>query len=446
MDLRLIGEVHGHPGASLRSCGFAVHLLCQGHIDDCRRVSYHLSQMRFAVSPKNASFTVGCNPPHFDAIVSFDLAGRLIGAYFSDTGGAGEASNYRRGYDNRMIRLIKDASLHNRLVEQLDESQRDALLARCFEIVSDALASDELDEPARGLLARAAACGPEVLERDRQRFIDIYGDVPILPPDQYRSLVLQVTRGCPFNECEFCCFYRGCEFRVNSAEQFDAHIGAVRDFFGRSLLLRQSVFLGDANAILVPTETLLQRMACVRDRFDVAPADLPAEQKAAWRHQHPGGLVGFYGFLDGLTGTRKTAEDYEALAAAGLRRVYIGAESGCDLILNQLKKPCRREQVVETVNLCKASGVAVGLIFLAGLGDQDAALAGRHVAESCALVNELPLGERDIVYLSPFVAGGRPDGRVAATAFEQTERLRAGFRFRGPKPRVVNYDIRGFIY
>lgn len=400
--------------------------------------------MKYHVSIKEASFTIGLNPPEYDLIVSFDLAGRMIGAYVRD--GTENENNYRRGYDNRIVRIVKDPTLRNRWIHELSPNDRDVLLERCFGVVGEALREGDLGEAERTLVARAAANGPPALAAQREQFLGIYGSVPILPPDQYRALVLQATRGCPFNDCEFCSFYRGCRFHVNSPAEFEAHIEAVKAFFGESLRLRHSIFLGDANAVLIPTSRLLAHMEIARTRLDVAPADLPASREVAWKREHPFGLIGFYGFLDGLSGTRKTSEDYRAVAAAGLRRVYIGAESGCDDVLIRVRKPCRREQVVETVTLCKEAGVAIGLILLAGVCEDDAGLAGQHVEQSCGLINGLPLDAADIVYLSPFIVDRGRTAALPPFVEDQLERLEQGIRRRSGGPRIVVYDIRGFLY
>lgn len=396
------------------------------------------------VQRKDASFTVGFNPPDFDRILSFDLAGRLIGVYVRECNT--EETNYRRGLDNRVIRLVKDRTLRNRCIAPLGVQERDALFRACFQWIEEAQHSPTLSDADRRLLQTAAGNGPGELAAQADRFRAIYGTVPILPPDQYRSLVLQVTRGCPFNDCTFCSFYRGSAFHVLSPDEFQNHLESVRAFFGESLRLRHSVFLGDANAILLPTSSLLDRMEQARAVFDIAPSGLSAEPQATWRRSHPMGLCGFYGFLDGLSGTRKTIDDYRRLAAAGLKRVYIGAESGCDALLQRLRKPSRRADVVETVQLCKQAGVGIGLILLAGVCLDEPDLAERHRRDTRDLVRDLPLDARDIVYLSPFV----PEGAATPTLPREVEKELAWFEQaverRSDGPRVVCYDIRGFIY
>ena len=72
------------------------------------------------------------------------------------------------------------------------------------------------------------------MDKDRQRFEEIYTPIGILPPDQYLALVLQVTDGgSSHNACTFCTFYRGLDFSIKLPEAFRSHVAAVIDFSAR---------------------------------------------------------------------------------------------------------------------------------------------------------------------------------------------------------------------
>ena len=109
------------------------------------------------------------------------------------------------------------------------------------------------DEPGLAVLQRWDWAA---LQADARRFGEIYRPVSILPPDQYLALVVQATEGCSYNQCTFCDFYRDRPFRVKSADELRAHIAAVQAFFGPALGLRKSLFLADANALVVPMPRL----------------------------------------------------------------------------------------------------------------------------------------------------------------------------------------------
>jgi radical SAM superfamily enzyme YgiQ (UPF0313 family) len=263
--------------------------------------------------------------------------------------------------------------------------------------------------------------------------------VSILPPDQYLALVLQATEGCSYNRCTFCDFYRDRPFRVKGADELRVHIAAVRAFFGPAISLRKSLFLADANALVVPMPRLR------------AWLDVIGEERIL-----PAG-AGIYSFMDAFDVQRKTPDEWAELAARGLRRVYIGMETGDDGLLRWLRKPGTAADVHEAVGLLKRAGVAVSVIIMTGIGGERYAPA--HVCGTIAALNTMPLAAGDIVYFSPFtdIAGSeygaltRAEGIRPLTEGEmraQEAAIRAGLRPFDPAhpPQLSRYDIREFIY
>ncbi|BDG60968.1 radical SAM protein [Caldinitratiruptor microaerophilus] len=354
----------------------------------------------------------------------------------------------------------------------LDEEGKQALLARVREAAAAARRAvgagearlvragetrpeTDLTAVAAAWLERAAAYSWADHQATAERFRQVYRPVTILPPDQYLAVVLQATEGCSWNRCTFCNFYRDRPFRVRTAAQFAAHLDAVRAFLGPSLGLRRTVFLADANALVTPQPLLLSHMEAAARVFPVPPAGLAGGALAAWRREHPVHFEGFYSFLDVFTGSiTKGRREFEEMARRGLRRVYVGLETGSADLLAFLNKPGTPADAVELVREMKAAGLAVGVIVMAGAGGDR--YAARHVAETVRVVRAMGLGPGDIIYLSPFVehpaleyaARARAEGVRALTEEEvgaQLETLRAALRS-DPGPRVSLYDIREFIY
>lgn len=283
-------------------------------------------------------------------------------------------------------------------------------------------------------LSRAAGFDSRAANLDARRFRDVYQPIGILPPDQYLALVLQATEGCSFRTCTFCDFYRQ-EYRVKNRSAFAEHVARVRDYLGESLRLRaRAVFLGSANALAVPMSGLVPLFDLLVEEFPGRPV---------------------YAFLDGFTGVLKTAHDYHQLGVRGLRRVYVGLESGHDPLLAFVRKPSTRGQAVETVRAIKAAGVNVGVMVLVGLGGER--FAGAHVADTAAAVNEMGLGAGDLLYFSelvdlpgsPYLAAVAQAGIRALTADERKSQRRAiesRLHFTSPAPQIAAYDVREFIY
>lgn len=386
----------------------------------------------------------------------FDAAGRLV------TASCGEAF-YKRGLGHRVLEKRRAAGRGWRYRDleapekaRLVEQARAAVAAVAARLRANAQ-NDAPNSAPDGLaerLARIAAWDAAAYEADARRFHAVYRPVGILPPDQYLSVVLQATEGCHYNRCTFCTFYRDVPFHAKDEAAFRAHVAAVRAFLGDGLSMRRTVFLADANALALSRRRLVPLFHVVRDAFAVAPAGLSGAALTAWLEAHPGGVAGVYSFLDAFTGNRITADAFAELAALGLRRVYIGMESGHVPLLRFLDKPSLPDDVAAVVAAARAGGVNVGVIVMIGVGGDryDAA----HTEDTAAVLSGLGLTAGDLVYLSPFVEQpgsayverAREAGIRALTAGEQAAqeaRLRAALRL-PPGVRMAAYALPEFIY
>jgi len=396
---------------------------------------------------------------------TFDRAGRLVGAF---VGGY----NYRRGLDNRMLQKQEGptAGLPYRRREWLDPvtvanflDRMHTTMARLFDaaMTGELIPERPLTLADRDVLMAALDCAARhdatSLQADAARFARIYQPVSILPPDQYLALVLQATEGCSYNQCTFCTFYRDRRFHVKTPAEFAAHIAAVREFMGAGLSLRRSLFLADANALVIPQEQLLPLLDQVNAAFSLPPGNLKGPEWATWLRQHPGALSGIYSFVDVFTGRHKSASDFAALANRGLRRVYVGLETGDDDLLRWLNKPGSAQEAITMVRNLKAGGVQVGVILMLGAGGDR--YAASHLAGSVAAIRAMPLDEGDLIYFSELVMmpgseyarRAKSAGIRALTPEEMAAQMQAmvagfGFPVTGPAPKIARYDIREFLY
>lgn len=329
---------------------------------------------------------------------------------------------YRRGLDGTLLQLERLEVGEDRF----HEVRRVPPAERAFRL-----------EQATSRLAEAGEQAPLDLEADALRFRTLYGRVGILPPDRYHSLVLQLTRGCSYNQCSFCNFYRGQAFAVRPAGEFRAHLEQALEFFGSGLSARRGTFLGEANAASLPTRTLLEALEVVRSFFPP---------------RHPQRLDDVGAFLDTFT-TRRSESEWRELAEAGLKEVYLGVESGSKMVLRLLRKPGSPRRIESLVGQLKRAGIRVNLIFLCGAGGHT--LAWEHVAASSALLKRLPLTQGDRVYLSDLqVHPGSEYEQLGLPALDrwecrsQARAMRALLSFPPPPrgPMVTLYDVRQFVY
>ena len=397
-------------------------------------------QQSVTLSFKPNALTISLDGQEGPRVFSYDLCGRLWTAMLRQV-------SYRRGLNGKVVAkwIAPDGSRGRRWLEP-EEANR--LLSEASEIAThllqatqtgEVLLSEKPSEHELTFLSRAAAYQADIATADAQQYHAVYKPVGILPPDQYMAVVLQLTEGCAFNTCTFCTFYRDRPFRIKKPPEFREHIASVKKFLADGLNLRRTIFLGDANALITPMPQLTALLDEVHNALDVEK------------------LGGIYAFLDGFSGEKKSREDYAQLAHLGLKRVYIGLESGDPELLRLLKKPGHPADAISAVREMKAAGVAVGLIVLLGAGGHQ--FERSHVRETIRVLNEMPLDADDLIYFSeliesegmPYVQSAFEERLQPLTSDErilQGEMIEQGLRFTeaGGTPHISRYDIREFVY
>ncbi len=358
-----------------------------------------------------------------------------------------ENTFYQRGLNGRVVAKWIDPP-GNRQRRWLSESEALALETDARHVMTmlwqdhkagTIIFKPSLDKEAGELLERIRAYSMAASAGDVSTFHSIYKPVGILPPDQYQAVLLQATEGCSYNQCTFCDFYKDLPFHIKTESEFHAHCEAVHDYLGRGLSLRRTIFLGDANALVVPQERLLKLFNAVHAVFNVEE------------------LGGIFAFQDAFSGEKKDKSDYLQLRSKGLERVYIGLESGHDPLLKFLKKPGNAENGLHTIRALKSAGIGVGVIILLGAGGKTYAVG--HILDTIRVLNEMSLDLNDQIYFSELVQNEGLSYTLPAYQAEldplddverhsQAEQIELGLTFNasGGTPHISRYDIREFVY
>jgi len=228
---------------------------------------------------------------------------------------------------------------------------------------------------------------------------------PIRPPSEAASLLLRVTRNCPWNRCTFCDLYRGETFSIRPVDhlrrdidQIKIWIDQARDLEDLPRDLRQqrlaalqnslsppeqlafhtamnwlrngmrSVFLQDANSLVMPPAELAAVLEYLRRLFpQVARITSYARSQSV---------------------ARISDADLARLAAAGLNRIHIGMESGSDQVLARVRKGVDQATHVAAGHKVKAAGIELSEYVMPGLG-------GREHSEEHALQTAMVLNQID---------------------------------------------------
>ncbi len=228
---------------------------------------------------------------------------------------------------------------------------------------------------------------------------------PIRPPSEAGSLLIRVTRNCPWNKCAFCHTYRGTKFERRSNPEIISDILTVRDIVARiqdasagldrdppdsrkllDILCRQgyspeailpvlnwlgrggdTVFLQDGDSLILKTPDLLEILKCIKESFPR--------------------VIRITTYCRSHTARRKTQEEMDLLAAQGLTRIHVGMESGYDPLLKFINKGSTQADHIEGGRKIKAAGISLCEYVMPGLGGKR--WTKEHAQATAQAINEI---------------------------------------------------------
>ncbi|MBW1989093.1 MAG: radical SAM protein [Deltaproteobacteria bacterium] len=227
---------------------------------------------------------------------------------------------------------------------------------------------------------------------------------PIRPPSEADSLLIRVTRNCPWNRCTFCPVYKGSRFSLRPVDHVMQDIDLVHEHLGNLLqkaeakggLTREevsalaqrvspgdkpaffaalnwyangmeSIFLQDANSLVMKPKDLIAVLKHIRKRFPFV------KRITSYARSH--------------TVSRISDEDLAEMAAAGLNRIHIGMESASDKVLEQVRKGSTKADHVKAGQKVKRAGIQLSEYVMPGLGGKE--LSEEHATETADALNQI---------------------------------------------------------
>ena len=127
------------------------------------------------------------------------------------------------------------------------------------------------------------------------------------------------------------------------------------------------IFLADGDALVLQNRDLLVILDYIKKLF-------PECER-----------VGIYGSPQDVL--RKTKEELEELRDHGIGIIYIGAESGSDKVLKDIRKGATRAEIIESVKRIEASGIPASVTFISGLAGKDG--WEDHAVETGTMISEM---------------------------------------------------------
>lgn len=238
---------------------------------------------------------------------------------------------------------------------------------------------------------------------EKQMMAESFELGPIRPPSEAQSLLIRVTRNCPWNRCKFCHIYKGKKFELRSVEEIKQEIltvKAIQDklkeiswqagyggrveevaatilssppnetYFNVALWLYYggtSAFLQDANTLIMRTPELVEVIKFLKQT-------LPSITR-----------VTSYG--RSKTAAKKKLEELKQLHRAGLTRLHIGLESGYDPLLQYMDKGVTAAEHVAGGRKIVESGISLCEYVVLGLGGKK--MWREHATETARVLSEI---------------------------------------------------------
>ena len=228
---------------------------------------------------------------------------------------------------------------------------------------------------------------------------------PIRPPNEARSLLLRLTRNCPWNQCLFCPVYKNRKFSLRTVDEIKQDIQSAKQIADDIKALSQKLgYNGDVNDAVVSaifnqagTSTqyhniaawlYYQTDACFlqdADNLIMKTKDL-VEVLRFLKAQFPQ-IKRVTTYSRSRTVIRKSVDALKQIRKAGLDRVHIGLETGYDPLLKLMKKGVSGAQHIEAGRRLLAAGMEVSEYIMPGLGGQE--MWRDHAVETAKVLNQI---------------------------------------------------------
>ena len=170
-------------------------------------------------------------------------------------------------------------------------------------------------------------------------------DAPLYrPPSEAKSLIFQVTLGCSFNECSFCDMYRSKEYSERSWDEVKGEI----DMMSKMLPDTTKIFLADGDALNLDTEYMIKIVKYIYEKF-------PNLERVSC-YAMPMNLL------------KKTPEELDSMKKAGLDMLYLGIETGSDILLKKVTKGATAKTIIKSCKKAKDAGFTLSCMVILGIG------------------------------------------------------------------------------
>lgn len=164
------------------------------------------------------------------------------------------------------------------------------------------------------------------------------------PPSEARSLIIQATLGCSYNQCTFCSMYKTKTFQARDLKDIRSDLLSAKNSY-RPVT---RIFLADGDALALSTDRLFKILDLIREIF-------PNIERVS-------------AYATGRNILGKTEAELRSLREKGLSMLYIGLESGDEAVLESINKGETAETIIASSKKVMDAGIVLSMTVISGLG------------------------------------------------------------------------------
>jgi radical SAM superfamily enzyme YgiQ (UPF0313 family) len=235
--------------------------------------------------------------------------------------------------------------------------------------------------------------------------MDYEGNI-IRPPSEAHSIILQATVGCSHNKCTFCGAYRDKKFRIKD----EAVITRDLEFAARYCGRQKTLFLADGNALAIPQARMVQLLSQIREM-------LPQVRR-----------IGLYANSNDIL--RRSPAELGELKNLGLGRIYMGLESGADMVLKKICKGAGPDEMIAAGRRVREAGIFLSVTILLGIGGTE--YSQEHALATAEVLNRMQPSQ--IAVLTLMILQNTP-----------LDRLHASGKFQLPEHQALFAELRTLL-
>jgi radical SAM superfamily enzyme YgiQ (UPF0313 family) len=224
---------------------------------------------------------------------------------------------------------------------------------------------------------------------------------PIRPPSESHSLLIRLSRNCPWNRCLFCPVYKEQKFSIRDIDELKREIiylsllyKKIKNSLNKHSLYEVSqninnlfndnevddarrilhwLYHGEYTVFIQDADPLLRKKDEIIELIELLKSEFPEIERIT-------------SYARANTINRYSVSDLQKLSESGLRRIHMGLESGSKEVLDLV---CKGFNPLEIIDACKKlhmAGIETSLYVMPGLGGKK--FSKKHISDTIDIINK----------------------------------------------------------